>query len=124
MSHPLPALVAKIAAGSGEEAEFARRWSLLLVYQDIGGTLAVNSAGEVYSLPHDSAGPPQLETDSRWRSVALSQAASRFEELAFLRPARPSSASVCSACSGVGRAPGGQFGILCGTCMGLGWRAV
>ena len=56
-------LIACIASEESSRGEFAKRWSLLPVHEDMGGTLALDAEGQVFVLGHDEPGPPERERD-------------------------------------------------------------
>jgi len=114
-------LIASVAANDDSYGEFAKRWSLLPVYQDIGGTLALDAEGEVFCLGHDEPGPPERERDDKWRLRAVVEAVFQFPELAHLKPARPQGAATCPACSGIGFRLINDITYCCGDCHGTGW---
>jgi hypothetical protein len=114
-------LIACIASEESSRGEFAKRWSLLPVYEDMGGTLALDAEGQVFVLVHDEPGPPERERDEFWRLTALVAASSQFPELAHLKPAPPQDAVSCPTCSGSGFLPVDSFPYHCGYCRGTGW---
>jgi hypothetical protein len=86
------------------------------VYADIGGILIVLTDGRVVHFDPDTHIVTPV-TDTKWRRVALANAARKFPELATLLPARPTDARSCTVCGGTGV----LLGANCGSCSGLGW---
>lgn len=114
-------LIKCMALEESSRGEFAKRWSLLPVYEDMGGTMALDAEGQVFTLVDGEPGPPKLELDEGWRLTALVEAASQFPELAHLKPPPPQDAVTCTTCSGSGFFPLLSFHGLCGQCHGTGW---
>ena len=121
MAKSISDLIASVALEDNLRGEFAKRWSLLPVYQDMGGTLALDTEGEVFCLVHDEPGPPERERDEGWRLKALVEASLHSPELAHLKPLRPQGAVTCPACSGSGFLTIGDMTCGCGRCHGTGW---
>jgi hypothetical protein len=123
MPKTIPDLISSVASQDDSFGEFARKWSLLPVYMDMGGTLAIDPEGRVFSHGHDDPGPPQPENEDYWRFRALVAAGRLFPELAYLKPAPPQGASSCSACSGTGFVVRSETSYCCGACHSTGWVA-
>ena len=121
MATSISNLIASVASKDDSFGEFAKRWSLLPVYQDMGGTLALDAEGEVFCLVHDEPGPPEREREEGWRLRALVEASLQFPELAHLKPVRPQGGVTCPACSGNGFLSTGDIAYGCGGCHGTGW---
>lgn len=88
MPNSISDLIVSVASQNDRRGDFARRWSLLAVYQDMGGTIALDADGNVFCLVHDEPGPPKPEHDESWRVRALVEASRQFPEPARLKPAR------------------------------------
>jgi hypothetical protein len=119
----IESLILTVALGADWRAEFARRWSLLPVYGDIGGVLAINELAQVFEWGHDSELPPDLVSVDGMKLMALSCAASQYSELRSLQPTPPPGAPSCVRCSGSGWLAIGEVSVRCGDCYGLGWHA-
>jgi len=114
-------LIASVSLENDSRGQFAKRWSLLAVYEDMGGTLALDAEAEVLCLVDDGPGPPQRERNEGWRLRALMEASLQFPELAHLKPTRPAEAITCPTCSGTGFCSPGDQTYPCGRCHITGW---
>ena len=91
----------------------------LPVYQDVGGWLGLREDGRIVAL--DSETGRVFTADERWTLVGLVYAAKKHATLALVLPPRPSHASTCDQCDGVGFVMG-KF--VCGQCNGIGWVGI
>jgi hypothetical protein len=123
MSRSVLDLIAEVTVnGTQFEAEFAHKWGLLPVYMDMSGTLALDADGEVYLLGHDEVGPPERESRTEWRLMALAAAVGEYPDLQHVKPVRPASAVDCASCHGSGRFTIAGLSGYCGACAGMGWH--
>jgi hypothetical protein len=80
---------------------------------------------ETYELSNDE--PPVVDRSQHAQIACLILGSEYIPALAQLLPVRPSNASTCETCEGVGwlhRGALGPQGILCHDCSGLGWSGV
>jgi len=108
-----------------EYRQLARRVDALPLYSDMGGgIILLRPDGELLVMELDDA-ETEVQAHRGWRLVGLFSGAEFFPELRPLLPPRPSVASACHACNGIGmmrwQGERPQGITACGRCWGLGW---
>jgi hypothetical protein len=114
---------AKCGPAQPELRKLVARESVLPLFCDMGGVLAINVSGEIRAFLWDDLLHGQLESDLRIRNLALFQGSKKYPELAALIE-KPDDFRVCPHCGGSGRTPYAEKlkvdDIVC-YCGGLGW---
>jgi hypothetical protein len=97
--------------------------SVLPLFSDMGGVLAIDATGEIRSFLWDDLLHGRVESDLRIRNLALFQGTKKYPELAALIE-KPDDARVCPHCGGTGINSYAEKlntdAIVC-YCGGLGW---
>jgi hypothetical protein len=89
------------------------------LFGSIGAEVFLRPDGTTVAVVETPPGEPdewQLDADVD-HIAAINIALKRFPELARLLPHRPGNTPDCAACDGTGYI----YGVVCGTCSGLGW---
>ena len=102
----------------GWDVDTAKRTKCLPVYGDLSGTIVLSMSGELFFCDGESETISPLD-EVLWKNVALVSLVEKYPDLSELLPVRPSHASMCPTCSGMGKVMDGR--LFCGMCGGLGW---
>src|SRR5437867_2939863 len=87
----------------------ATEFGVLPLYVDWEECRAIRPNGEIVSYFHDNSFSPnaevgklRIETDLRWKNIALVQGSKKYPELKDLIPEKPFNAKECPYCKGTG----------------------
>ena len=101
----------------------AVRLHALPLYADMGGCIAIRPDGDVIfvDIDQDWTDPERSDLDPDWRTVALAVGSWTYPALATLLPPRGPADIDCPECEGTGGERVASV-LVCGACLGLGWR--
>jgi len=96
------------------------RYHALPLFGTLGEVWLLRSDGSLWKADSET-GVPLQPLAEELRTMALVAGVQRYEWLKDLLPSRPTDASECSKCGGLGRL-GPNSALFCHVCGGLGWR--